>query len=86
MIIREWPKDERPREKLLLRGAKSLSDAELLAIFLRTGVRGKTAVDVAFDSISARYEIQIAWFASLYLAGFILYRGLPMATPCPLMD
>jgi len=47
MIRRNWPKDERPREKLLLRGAKSLSDAELLAIFLRTGVSGKTAVDVA---------------------------------------
>lgn len=47
MPIKDWPKDERPREKLLLRGPQALSDAELLAIFLRTGVRGKTAVDVA---------------------------------------
>jgi DNA repair protein RadC len=47
MAIRDWPKDERPREKLLLRGPASLSDAELLAVFLRTGVRGKTAVDLA---------------------------------------
>lgn len=47
MTIRDWPKDERPREKLLLRGPTSLSDAELLAVFLRTGVRGKTAVDLA---------------------------------------
>ncbi|MGH8569593.1 MAG: RadC family protein [Gammaproteobacteria bacterium] len=47
MTIRDWPKDERPREKLLLRGPGSLSDAELLAVFLRTGVRGKTAVDLA---------------------------------------
>jgi DNA repair protein RadC len=47
MTIRDWPKDERPREKLLLRGPASLSDAELLAVFLRTGVRGKTAVDLA---------------------------------------
>lgn len=47
MPITDWPVDERPREKLLLRGSQSLSDAELLAIFLRTGVRGKTAVDMA---------------------------------------
>ena len=47
MTIRDWPKDERPREKLLLRGPASLSDAELLAVFLRTGVRGKTAVNLA---------------------------------------
>ncbi|MGH8585638.1 MAG: RadC family protein [Gammaproteobacteria bacterium] len=47
MTIRDWPEDERPREKLLLRGPASLSDAELLAVFLRTGVRGKTAVDLA---------------------------------------
>lgn len=49
MSIREWPLAERPREKLLERGAGSLSDAELLAIFLRTGVRGRTAVDLARD-------------------------------------
>lgn len=47
MHIKEWPRHERPREKLLERGPEALSDAELLAIFLRTGVRGKTAVDVA---------------------------------------
>lgn len=47
MAITHWPEDERPREKLLLRGAKNLSDAELLAIFLRTGIRGKTALDIA---------------------------------------
>lgn len=47
MTIRDWPAGERPREKLLARGAAALSDAELLAIFLRTGVRGKSAVDVA---------------------------------------
>ncbi|MGH8729402.1 MAG: RadC family protein [Burkholderiales bacterium] len=47
MAIRDWAEDERPREKLLAKGAQSLSDAELLAIFLRTGVTGKSAVDVA---------------------------------------
>ncbi len=47
MVLRDLPEDERPREKLLARGAGSLADAELVAIFLRTGVRGKSAVDLA---------------------------------------
>ena len=47
MSIRDWPAAERPREKLLELGAENLSDAELLAIFLRTGVSGKSAVDLA---------------------------------------
>jgi DNA repair protein RadC len=49
MAITDWPNAERPREKLLSRGASALSDAELLAIFLRTGVRGRSAVDLARD-------------------------------------
>jgi len=51
MPITDWPELERPREKLLSNGAKSLSDAELLAIFLRTGIKGKTAVDLARELI-----------------------------------
>lgn len=47
MRITDWPEDERPRERLLARGAAALSDAELLAIVLRTGSRGMTAVDLA---------------------------------------
>ncbi|QGU33297.1 RadC family protein [Thermochromatium tepidum] len=47
MSIKDWPEGERPREKLLERGAGALSDAELLAIFLRTGIPGKSAVDLA---------------------------------------
>lgn len=49
MAINQWPSAERPREKLLAQGAAVLSDAELLAIFLRTGVAGMTAVDLARD-------------------------------------
>ena len=49
MSITDWPEDERPREKLLRHGATVLSDAELLAIFLRTGVVGRSAVDLARD-------------------------------------
>jgi DNA repair protein RadC len=51
MAITDWPADERPRERLLSRGAASLTDAELLAIFLRVGVKGKSAVDLARDLI-----------------------------------
>lgn len=49
MAITDWPEQERPREKLLRAGATALSDAELLAIFLRVGMAGKTAVDLARD-------------------------------------
>jgi len=52
MGIADWPAGERPREKLLARGASSLSDAELLAIFLRTGVVGKSAVDLARELLA----------------------------------
>lgn len=54
MAINQWPEQERPREKLLQRGAAALSDAELLAIFIRSGVPGKTAVDLARELL-ARY-------------------------------
>jgi DNA repair protein RadC len=49
MAITDWPEGERPREKLLSQGPQVLSDAELLAIFLRVGVAGKSAVDLARD-------------------------------------
>ena len=68
MSIRDWPAAERPREKLLEHGASSLSDAELLAIFLRTGVSGKSAVDLArhllaeFGSLRALLEADLAGF------------------------
>ena len=49
--IKDWPESERPREKLLRRGPQALSDAELVALFVRSGTRGRTAVDVARDAI-----------------------------------
>lgn len=55
MAISDWPEAERPRERLLAHGAEALSDAELLAIFLRVGMRGKTAVDLARDLL-ARFD------------------------------
>ncbi len=53
MSIRDWPADERPREKLLARGAEALSDAELLAILLRRGTRGHSAVQLARDVLQS---------------------------------
>ena len=53
MSISSWPQDQRPREKLLNQGPSSLSDAELLAIFLRTGVRGKNAIQLGQDLLNA---------------------------------
>ena len=72
--LREWPADERPRERFLAKGADALSDAEILAILLGTGVAGRTAVDqgqallAAFGSLGelATREIQeLAWSEGL---------------------
>jgi DNA repair protein RadC len=55
MAISDWPLAERPRERLLAEGAGVLSDAELLAVLLRTGVPGKSAVELARDLLR-RYK------------------------------
>ena len=66
MAITDWPLDERPRERLLAKGAEALSDAELIAIVLRTGVRGSSALDLArrllarFGSLSALFAADAA--------------------------
>lgn len=52
MTIKDWPAAERPREKLLDNGAGALSDAELLALFLRVGITGKSAVDLARELLT----------------------------------
>jgi len=49
--IRDWPQTERPREKLLSNGPESLGDAELLAIFIRTGIPGKSAIEMAREAL-----------------------------------
>lgn len=51
MAITDWPEAERPRERLIQDGPRHLSDAELLAIFLRTGSHGKSAVDLAREAL-----------------------------------
>ncbi len=63
MAITDWPAAERPREKLLAQGVAALSDAELLAVFLRVGVTGKSAVDLARDLL-ARFGSLTGIFAA----------------------
>lgn len=82
MSITDWPEDDRPREKLLLRGPSALSDAELLAIFLRTGVKGKSAVDLArellneYGSLRALLEADFERFSHSLGLGRAKYASL----------
>lgn len=82
MAITDWPEDERPRERLLARGAGSLSDAELLAIFLRVGVRGKSAVDLArqlirhFGSLNRMFAASEGEFSAIPGMGAAKYAQL----------
>ena len=63
MAISDWPLGERPRERLLTQGAAALSDAELLAVVLRTGIRGKSAVELARELL-ARFKGVAGVFAA----------------------
>jgi DNA repair protein RadC len=74
MAITDWPAEDRPRERLLQHGAAALSDAELLAIFLRVGIRGKTAVDLATDLLAEFGSLQALLAADQ--ASFCQGRGL----------
>lgn len=82
MAIKDWPAEKRPREKLLQRGAHALTDAELLAIFLRTGVNGLSAVDLAqrllhdFGSLRALLEADEAQFCQGHGLGQAKYVQL----------
>lgn len=66
MAITDWPEQERPREKLLRAGVSTLSDAELLAIFLRVGIVGKTAVDLARDLLQHFKSLNGVFAANLH--------------------
>ncbi len=74
MAITDWPEDQRPRERLIKQGAHALSDAELLAVFLRVGVAGKSAVDLGRDMVGHFGSLQ-AMFAAR-LADFSRINGL----------
>ncbi|MBI4755563.1 MAG: DNA repair protein RadC [Betaproteobacteria bacterium] len=82
MPITDWPEDERPREKLLRHGAAVLSEAELLAIFLRVGMKGKSAVDLArellgrFGSLTGLFSATAREFAQVPGMGDAKYAQL----------
>jgi len=82
MAITDWPTDERPREKLLTRGVQALTDAELLAIFLRVGTKGQSAVDLArtllnhFGTLNRLCNAPADEFASIPGMGLAKYAQL----------
>jgi DNA repair protein RadC len=82
MAIADWPSDDRPREKLLRKGAEALSDAELVALFLRTGIQGKSAVELAremmtsFGSLSALLAADAAALTAVRGMGTAKYAQL----------
>ena len=79
MTIQQWPKNERPREKLLERGAHHLSDAELLAILFGNGTKGKSAVDIArallnkFEGLRGIFSASFQHFSALPGLGLSKY-------------
>ena len=78
MAITDWPEGERPRERLLQHGPQALSDAELLAIYLRVGVRGKSAVDLARDLLH-RFDGRLATLVDASLDELASVSGIGMA-------
>jgi DNA repair protein RadC len=78
MAITDWPEGERPRERLLALGPEALSDAELLAIYLRVGVRGKSAVDLARDLLQ-RFDGRLGALVDARLEELASVSGIGMA-------
>jgi DNA repair protein RadC len=82
MAITDWPEDQRPRERLIKYGAQALSDAELLAIFLRVGVKGKSAVDLGremighFGSLNGLFSAGLPAFSTINGLGEAKYAQL----------
>jgi len=74
LTVKELPLDDRPREKLLLRGPQSLSDAELVAILLRTGKKGKSVLEIARELISS--EGNLAMLATKTVDSLQLISGI----------
>lgn len=78
MAISDWPAGERPRERLLAQGPEALSDAELLAIYLRVGIRGKSAVDLARDLLK-RFDGRLADLAEASMPELATVSGIGIA-------
>jgi DNA repair protein RadC len=82
MAINDWPEDQRPRERLIKFGAAALSDAELLAVILRIGVKGKSAVDLGrdmlshFGSLNGLFAASLKEFSGIHGLGTAKYAQL----------
>lgn len=82
MAITDWPKEQRPRERLIQHGPQALSDAELLAVFLRVGVAGKSAVDLGrdmvghFGSLNRMFSSKLTEFSEINGLGPAKYAQL----------
>lgn len=85
MTIQEWPLEERPRERLIQQGCEALSDAELLAIILGNGTKGKTAIDLArqliqrFQGLRGLFSADIKSFCQLPGLGLAKYSQIQAA-------
>lgn len=78
MAITDWPEGERPRERLMTYGPEALSDAELLAIYLRVGIRGRSAVDLARDLLT-HFDGQLSRLVEAPLEEMAKVSGIGMA-------
>jgi DNA repair protein RadC len=82
MAIKDWPEPDRPRERLVREGAQALSNPELLAIFLRVGVQGKSAVELGqdmlrhFGSLQRLFHSSLAEFSEVHGLGLAKYAQL----------
>lgn len=82
MAITDWPEEQRPRERLIRHGPQALSDAELLAVFLRVGVSGKSAVDLGrdmvghFGSLNRLFSSELSEFSQINGLGPAKYAQL----------
>ena len=72
--VKDLPLDDRPREKLMLRGAQSLTDAELIAILLRTGTKGKSVISVAQSLVAENGNLAV--IASKPLSTLVKQSGI----------
>lgn len=76
LMVKDLPEAERPREKLITKGAKALSDAELLAILLRTGTKADSVLRIAEKLLIAHKEVGISGIARLSIGEFSKVKGI----------
>ena len=84
LTVKEWADEDKPREKMLIRGKKELSNAELIAILLRSGLQGKSAVTVAME-VLARADNSLTTLSQMEFSQLSNIKGLGVAKGTTLM-